>query len=545
MLTQGLVSQLQPQRQPTRRRWLAASLAALAAAVTFTGLAPIPVPAQAAPVAPTEASRVSSLVVVPGRDRVTATWTAVAGATSYRVSVSTSRSVVKTVTTTSSTAVVAGLKKSSTYYVQVAAVPGAAAAASTRVKTKTTSATTGRGQITSVAPDGVNTIKVTWKRFSKATSIDIRLSWDNKPLTKNQKGKYAQFTGYPATATSATLKIPSAYVSMIGSTSGNPAYVRLISHNGPKSRTSKVAFGWPTAYSASGTQLKVATYNVMSSTARPSTGSKSWSGKRGAVLNAVKLAAPDVLLTQEVIPNPAWPGTTYSQLEDFTKLASSVGLDIAYPVERVQSTRIGSRGNHIYVRTDKVAVIESGLVPSSELVSGYSSSLENRYYAWAKLQVRDTGEYFYAVSMHLLSQSAGKGIRLALTRAMLSYIDKLNPQGYPVVLGGDLNAGFLGRDNFEAPDAIRAAGYIDTASANRRSNVVHSTSNNGFPSRPKSYAYVGTRIDYLFVKNTNGAGPIVYANQGPLNSNGTFNQSYYGSDHNLQWAVISLGQSRT
>ncbi len=544
-MNKGFVSQIRPQRRSTRRRWLAASLSALAAAVTFTVLVPVPVTVNAAPVAPAAVTRVSSLVVVPGRDRITATWTAIPGVSSYRVLVSNSRGLVKSVATTSRTAVVSGLKKSTTYYVQVAAVPSAAAATSARVKTKTTSATTGRGQITSVTPDGVNTVKVTWKRFSKATSIYLRMSWDNVPLTKAQKGKYAQFGPYPATTTSATVRIPSAYVNLIGSATGNPAYVRLISYNGPKSRTSKVAYGWPTALSPAGTQLKVATYNVASSVARPSTGANSWKAKRGAVLNAIKLASPDVLMTQELIPNPAWPGTTYTQLEDLTSLVSGVGLELAYPADRVMSTRIGSRGNHIYVRSDKVEVVASGLVPSSSLVSGYPSSVENRYYAWAKLRVRGTGEYFYAASMHLLTQSYGKSLRFALTRGMLAYIDKLNPEVYPVVLGGDLNVGFLGRDNVEAPDLIRAAGYVDAASANKRGNATRSTSNSGFPSRPKSYAYVGTRIDYLFVKNTNGAGPLTYVNQMPLNGNGTFNQAYYGSDHNLQWAIISLGQTRT
>jgi endonuclease/exonuclease/phosphatase family metal-dependent hydrolase len=540
MFTAFLISRTTNAAMP-RRSGLAIALAALSAALAVTTLTPAPVLANAAPVsAPQAQLKIATPVVVPGRDRVTASWGAVPGATGYQVRVSTAKRLIATVSTTSTTAVVSKLKKTTAYYVQVIAVPGVAAAASAVVKTKTTTAYSSKPVITSVTPDGLNTIKVTWTRVSPATSLDIRLSWDNLPLTANQKSRYTLFT-FPATATSASLPIPAAYVGTIGSTTGNAAYVRLIAHNGSRERRSTVAYGWPGSLPAVGTALKVATFNVASVAARPA-GAFSWSSKRESVANAIKLAAPDVLLTQELIPNPAWSGTSLTQLEDLSNLLGGSGLQLAYSADRVKAIRYGSRGNHIFVRSDQIKVINAGLVASSDLVSADWSKLENRYFAWALLQVRATGEYFYVASVHLLNQdgtTSRKNLRLALISAMDTYLAGLNQENYPVVIGGDFNVGALGA--YDAPQTLLSRGYFDTASANWRVNAKFNTTNPTFASRPRYHKYPESRIDYLFAKNTNGAGPTAYVNQLILNSNGSINSNYYGSDHNLQWATITLG----
>lgn len=549
-----LVSQATQATVPGLRGLFTFVVAAAVASSTLVGITAASTPANATVIAPTAVAKAAKPVVVPGKDRITATWPAVTGATKYLVRASTSKSLkkAKSVTTTRTTAVVSKLKKSKTYYLRVTAYTRSGASTSPLAKAKTTTKTTGRGVITSVRPAGVNTITVNWKRFPRATSIAILISWDNTPLVANQKSRYVRFSGYPATATSAKVKIPSKYLSLIGSTTGNPAYVRLISYNGPKSRTSKVAYGWPSALPASGTQLNVATFNVTTVTARPS--AYRWMSKRNAVANSIRLATPDVLMVQEAGVSPIATGSAIRQINDLSNLLANSGLSPAYPLSRLDALRettartTASFSNHVFVRTSKLEVVSSGLVASSQLVTGTNwSKVENRYFAWAKLRVRATGQYLWVASVHLLGENQVAGnytLPRNLAKAMNAYIAARNSEGSPVIIGGDFNEGFNGPYNLGPADTLRSLGYLDAASANKRSNARYSTSNSGFPSRPKSYAYVGTRIDYLMVKNTGGAGPVSHVNQMVRNSNGTFASSYYGSDHNLQRAVISLGQTK-
>jgi endonuclease/exonuclease/phosphatase family metal-dependent hydrolase len=521
--------------------------ATLAAALVIglsTGLPHPTIATAAVPAAPAVAlpavASVSGLVVIPGKNQITASWAGVAGAGQYQVRVARSASMAGavSVTTSSTTAVVGGLKTPKAYWVQVVA----GTAVSAKVKTKTSKASTGRGTVTGVSRAGANAVQVTWKRFKVGTSIDVRLSWDNKPLVNNQAGRYVQVTGLPITATSTVLTIPDGYQRLIGSTTGNPAYLRLVPHNGPRSRNGKIAFGWPSAEQAYGTQLRVATFNVTDESARRSGPVPDWAESRGAVVNSIQLANPDILLTQEVPRvHLTLNGQDVTQDQDLIRLLSGQWSVSWNPAPSGQASW---PSNQVYYRTSTFELLASGQVQFSSLVSADWSRNLNRYFAWAQLRVRATGEIVFAVSAHLQGDDSvnRRQLRRDLVRGLNGYLAQLNPRGYPVIVGGDFNVNFGGMipSGFaDAPQDMIDAGYVSAASADSRTNITRSSSNAGFPSKPRSYTYVGSRIDYLFLKNT--AGPVSYTNQMVLNSNGTFNRSYYGSDHNLQWSQVSLG----
>ena len=509
---------------------------------------PRPTVASAAParaVAPAAvmptAVAVNGLVVIPGKNQLTATWAGVPGAAEYRVLVAAKSSMAgaTSVTTTKTTAVVTGLKTPKTYWVRVVA----GASVSKKVKVKTSKASTGRGTVTGVSRAGSNAVQITWKRFKVGTSIDVRLSWDNKPLVDNQKARYVEVTGLPITATSTVLTIPEGYQRLIGSTTGNPAYLRLVPHNGPRSRNGKIAFGWPSARQAYGTQLRVATFNVTDQAARRSGPVPDWSSSRGAVANSVRLANPDVLMVQEASRvHVTVNGQDVTQDQDLINLLSGEWTVAWNPAPSGQSSW---PSNQVYYRASKFDLLASGQFQFSSLVNADWSRNSDRFFAWAQLRVKATGEVMFAVSAHLQGDDSGtnrRQLRRDLVAALNSRLSQLNPRGYPVVVGGDFNVNFGGMipSGFaDAPQDMIDAGYVSAASADSRTNITRSSSNSGFPSKPRSYTYVGSRIDYLFLKNTGG--PLAYTNQMVLNSNGTFNSAYYGSDHNLQWSQITLG----
>lgn len=536
----------QPSARPIRATTRIGT-SALAAAVILSLSAGLPHPtvASAAPVAPAVAApaavAVGGLVVIPGKNQITATWAGVPGASQYRVLVAKKSSMAGavSVTTSSTTAVVAKLKTPATYWVQV--VSGASA--SKKVKTKTSKASTGRGTVTGVTRAGANAVQITWKKFKVGTSIDVRLSWDNKPLVDNQKAKYVEVTGLPITATSTVLTIPAGYQRLIGTGTGNPAYLRLVPHNGPRSRNGKIAFGWPSADRAYGTQLRVATFNVTDEGARRSGPVPDWSVSRGAVVNSIRLANPDVLMVQEASRSHVTVnGQDVTQDQDLIGLLSG---EWAVAWNAAPNGQSAWPSNQVYYRKSSFDLLASGQVQFSSLVNADWSRNSDRFLAWAQLRVKATGEVMFAVSAHLQGDDSStnrRQLRRDLVRAMNSYLGQLNPRGYPVVVGGDFNVNFGGMipSGFaDAPQDMIDAGYVSAASADSRVNITRSSSNAGFPSKPRSYTYVGSRIDYLFLKNTGG--PVAYTNQMVLNSNGTFNTSYYGSDHNLQWAQITLG----
>lgn len=517
------------------RRFGRCLLSLVAVAAVFAASLVATVPAHAAP-------SVSGVRVVPGTTQVSVAWTKVAGATSYRVEIATNKAITKSrkaSTTKSTTAAVTKLKKNTTYYVRVTARLKSGSAVSKVVTTRTTSASTGRGAITSVTGAGIHKIKVKWKGFAKATSLSLQLSYDNEPISKTQKGKFFEVTKLPATATSAVVTIPKKFRPLVGSASGNPAYVRLISYNGTKKSTSPIKYGWAGSYPAGSEGLRVATYNVGNINAPKA---PDWKLRREAIQNSVERAAPDVLLVQEASTSRAPSGR--KEFEEVQWLLKD-DFALVYTAETVGTGE--GKGDHIYYRTSKVRVIRAGLhsgkaLPNTSWGSRANREVGNRHFSWALLEQRETGQRFYAVSVHLPTgtDKAVRALRVEVVRAIDEFIAKKNSHGYPVIIGGDFNSSVMNVQDGPATELVKLD-YVDAAAAPSRKGFEYSTSMSGWPSKPRSYAYTGTRIDYLMIKG--GGGPKEWENQIVLTKKGAFNKKYYGSDHALQLADFTWAPS--
>ncbi|MEA5116045.1 MAG: hypothetical protein VB036_00340, partial [Propionicimonas sp.] len=301
------------------------------------------------------ATNVTGLVTTAGTKQLAFTWKPVAGASSYLTEVSTSKKMKKPVKvrTTAATSVVKKLKKSGTYYVRVTATTSSGTIRSKVTKVRTTTASTGRGSITSVAAAGKDTVKVSWKRFKTSTSLRLRVSYDNVPIQKSAKGSYFEITGIAPTATSHTFTIPAAFRPLIGSAAANPAYVQVISYNGSKRSTSPIKYGWPTPETDGGsTTLRLATYNVTNVNAAPT----SWTKRREAVRKTILAANPDVLAVQEAttaqVTQTSASGTKLRHYEDIDAMLD--GYKLAYPSSAVGTAggKDVTKGDHLYYRPD-------------------------------------------------------------------------------------------------------------------------------------------------------------------------------------------------
>ncbi|WP_029292152.1 endonuclease/exonuclease/phosphatase family protein [Cellulomonas sp. HZM] len=544
-----------------RRRSLPALVAAFLAAVLTLGLLPA-APASAATAAPTK------VVAVPGVTQVTVEWHKVSGASKYQVQVSTSKSFKKPkkVSTTSTRTTVKSLKVRTVYWVRVRAGSGSW---STKTSVTTTTRSPRYKEGVKVVGAGTDKVKLTWPRYAQATSLKIVASWDNsyvynggKAGTSGISASRTWTTSVPVTRTSAVLTVPAKWRALMGSRGTAPVFVRLYAKNGSVSAQSVTAFGYPSAPARTGhasDDVRFATWNVESSTAsagftyggaRPD---RTWDDRKAAVVAGIRYADADVVAVQEAAASKA-SGYQYQELA--RKLSGTYASAVPIPTVEAKATASSrtagaSKSDHLLVRTSAVKILDSG-VHSTYTVSGgvkWDSSKFDRWFTWALLQSKTTGAKFYAVSTHLEqgTSSTVQGMRKAAMKGVRGYVESkakaAGLAGVPIVVMGDLNSDTRWVNGPQV-DMVKA-GYTSATNAAHTVRRWDTTSNHhtgsaddGYPTKPYRYAYTGTRIDYVLVKN--GSGVDRFVNQMVLTSSGKFDERYRGSDHNLQWADVRI-----
>ncbi|WP_029068422.1 endonuclease/exonuclease/phosphatase family protein [Jonesia quinghaiensis] len=492
--------------------------------------------------------------IIPGSKRLTVKWPKVSGASKYQVVYSLRKDFkgAKKVTTKTTAKSLTKLKKGKVYYVKVRALKGKVASGySKAIKVKTVSATPATVSVKAV-PAGVNKIKVTWSQPARAESLKILVSHNNKALEKSS----TRFTvSAPVHKNSAIVTIPSSWRSKIGDGSGNPAFVRVLVTNAGKTKKTKITHTYTTARSAKGTsaqKLRFAAYNVGSVAATKNLAGRSWTQRQAAVVRAVERSKADVIAFQELTTAPV-NGTDSPR--QYLALAKALAPTYKSALTEAQvGTAPGAttKGAHIFYNPTKVRKISSGLHSTKAVTSvpykrDSTTNETVKYFAWAYMENIATKDRFYVVSLHIPKGTSAEAqrLRLGITEGVNKFIAaKSGGKTLPVVIMGDLNTDVARYPN-GATTWLAANGYYSAAHAKKRVNMGIGTTNNqtaktdgGYPRKPFKYAYVGTRIDHIFIKNSPGSS--YYENQAVLNSDGSFNDAFRGSDHNLQVAQLSV-----
>jgi len=537
---------------------------ALAGLVPAAAAAPaVAAPVAAAPVVAASTTKAAAtraarpvVTVVPGDRRLSLAWTRVAGAERYVVEWSTSKKFTKKTTRRASTTglvrTVTKLKIRTDYWVRVRAVTSTGTVTSKAVKKRVDTRAVGRVPIT-VKPAGTDKVRVSWKRLPRGTSITLYASWDDTTLGRSAT-RWA-VTGIRPTATSATLTVPAKFRKYVGSTSGNDVYVRATYRNGARVSTSRAAHsraGSPVPRGSRADAVTFASYNVgsISATAKMPAALR-WEKRRSAVVGAIRHAGADVVAVQEATTRQSLDHGKRQYLEIVEGLGS--GYALAYPESTVGTAKDSgtvtvTKGDHVIVRTDRVKVLASGVESMRKVIAPAQRIDKDRYFGWARLEDRRTGEAFLVASVHLQSNArATSKHRVAAINAIRSFLAKRPGASHdPIVLLGDFNSDVV-RDRNGSTTTLVKAGYVDAASARTVSGHGWATTNNqtasskgdhGYPAKPFRYAYSPTRIDYIFVK---GGSVHSHTNQVVLTSKGTFDARFRGSDHNLQRAEITFG----
>lgn len=500
---------------------------------------------------------------IPGRTTASLRWNATKGAKRYLVELTTASTfgtgTTRRITTRSTTIRVTGLRKSTSYKIRVTADRGVRTRPSRTITTRTSSAAATQ-VVTRVAPVGSSSVRVSWSRPTRATSVSVVLAPTAAEL--NDSEVRVKINGISAWTTSRVVKIPARLRTRIGPTSGNPVYARVTAYNSEHSWTHS---GTVTTYLRSpavhGTQAdrtKVATYNVQLPSITQNITGRRWEDRRRAVARAIARGRPDVVGLQETDMSFVEAGVR--QYQDVERLVAPYGYAWATTHEQIDEVRARdprrSLGAHIVYRTSTTELLDSGLVSLRDAAAAYDPKVAwvdgdgkpdpDRYATWALFRDRDSGREFYAASAHLKNGETPdvKALRKVSAGGLDLFLWRLaRSQGRPtapIVVLADLNSD-NGRHPEGAHEHFIAKGYASGASAPVRKNLKVATVNShalGYPSRPTVATHAGMRIDHVLVRR--GGGVARYENQVVLTPSGTFDERYRGSDHNLQLAEISL-----
>ena len=174
-----------------------------------------------------------------------------------------------------------------------------------------------------------------------------------------------------------------------------------------------------------GYDLKVMSYNIRNGKAKD--GTNSWEFRYPATALMIDDQKPDVFGIQEA--------------HDFQILFIKENLR-NYDCVGVGREDGKSEGEHmsIFWNKKKISLIKSGTFWLSETPAKPSIGWDarcKRTATWALMKDKRTGKKFYFVNTHLDHRGAlaqKNGLALIVSR-----IDEINPQGYPMVLTGDFN----------------------------------------------------------------------------------------------------------
>lgn len=446
-----------------------------------------------------------------------------------------------------------------------------------RIVTYTPKISVGRGSLTSVKRSGTSRIVVKFRKIAHATHYTIELA-SNQWFTINHssvKRSTAHLT------TSVTLP------SRLRAGKGRTTFVRISASRyrtaGKASVSKWIRMTVPTGQ---GPTVNIASYNVCNECMYPTrtsrkdpaqrtAGDLDWAARRASIAAAVLRAKPDVIGLQELTTSDYSDGVTVTdRFQDLRTAindkASSANYAYAYGDGDVTQSVAspddsGSRNAQLMYNTQTVGLLDGGILAPRSLPGGntgvmaYEAQLgnatsspnyiNNKWFSWGKFVLKSSGKQFFAVSVHLpeLKDAKTELVRQQQMQVIVNFLQRLDPQHLPILVTGDLNS----RDEFSTSGAHTVMGnngYTDAWNSPSAAGLYYSTYG-GFTTAadgakklvttPKTYAIPAPRIDYIFGKYISGV--PTYATQVVRTPAGKFDSTYHGSDHNLVKAQIRLG----
>lgn len=175
-------------------------------------------------------------------------------------------------------------------------------------------------------------------------------------------------------------------------------------------------------------RITVMSFNVRQSKAKEVDPNNSWNNRKDACLQMLNETKPDVVGFQEVQMGDQWP---------FFRDSLKTSYD-GYAIGRRDGKVKGETSGFLYKR-DVLTLVSNGTFWLSDTPDQPSLSFDEKYYrsaTWGIFKVAKSNKHFLYINTHmgLTYKSQTQGFKV-----ILSHIEKLNPNGYPVVITGDFN----------------------------------------------------------------------------------------------------------
>lgn len=324
---------------------------------------------------------------------------------------------------------------------------------------------------------------VRWKPASYATTYDVAVSRSKKELPKNVK----RLAKGGTTFATDRLTPDTTYWMR----------VRAVGEAGVS------AFGKPTKIVTppGESQFTVGAWNICSEAC------SGYGGRVGGQASQVHASEVDIMTLQEAGGERVGPTTKGAFSGGPRHLAVAEG---------------GGNSRYIFYSTDKF----------EQLAGGRWSLGHGRWAAWARFEDLATEREFIVVSVHLLNGHNATGQRASEMRILMSGLASVNPQGDPVVLGGDFNSG-THRSGDSVGPIVRANGYRDTVEvADETENAQVNTGSR----RGNTAIMSHDHVDHIYVTEQFG----VPAWKQWANLSGTTYVGTWLSDHNMIGATLTL-----
>lgn len=402
---------------------------------------------------------------------------------------------------------------------------------------------------------GRDSITVSWPRRKHATRY--RVAWvpngmseylPTKPSGCRAYCKYVDTTSTRVTLDSSRLSLGS-FFRASSSTAGVARFVVFAmngyahrrSNNGSFRAVSSTAtvnsLPYPNTQMAAplpparGTEVKVASFNVMNSSKTPATGASSWAQRRPLVVDQIRGTGASIVGVQE-LSNGSINVPGGSSMHESLLSGLGQGWAQANPadswadyngagVDDGRNNVSAAQGTRIFYRTSVWSLQERAsmgvFMTGDTHLRNYSArdgGHRLRSVVWAKLRLNsDTDTVVCVLSAHLLSGTdrASSNRRNVEMGQIISMVNNPNStfgrrcHGIPTVLTGDLNTTQGKRPHGSQPvvDLVSKAGFVDTKNAAVRVNAKYnSTGINGFRTGHSTY---GNQVDYVLARGMGGA----------------------------------------
>lgn len=418
--------------------------------------------------------------------------------------------------------------------------------------------------VSATAPGpSVGSVTVSWKR--------VRSRWTPRTTGFRIETATTQFSPYHTSlplhgkhahvftvaASARQLVIPAATMAKIGAplASGNHLYVRVWSLDAKPGRPVRTysdgrlhaVFPRGMASTGSGASVTMADWNVRIAGADSGTSHDWYRIRKPLVAQNLVDQAPGIITVQEANPT-SYTGSapSYRNPADHTNtqlltLLGQLNKDSSGAYRLVRSTYYADymdpsngatqQGERIIYDSSRYTLLSDCPDMTARLYYNTSCSVplptstpgdpvhanNKRWAGYAEFQVKQTGQRFWVVSVHLdnvgggndpaATQRGGDDLRQAQVQAVLDRIASLNTAHEPVLLAGDLNTFENSKSphGYAAHDLLVRRGFYDTFAAAARSGYQYDTVNDyGLNARP-DISGVGARIDTIMTQGIAGA----------------------------------------